>query len=87
MAQTQLVLWDWNGTLLNDLQLSIQALNRLLAENGYPQQFDTRAYRKIFGFPIQDYYRRAGFDFSRHPYDGWRSAIWRCISPLPKAAG
>lgn len=69
MAQTQLVLWDWNGTLLNDLQLSIQALNRLLAENGYPQQFDTRAYRKIFGFPIQDYYRRAGFDFSRHPYD------------------
>ena len=31
MAQTQLVLWDWNGTLLNDLQLSIQALNRLLA--------------------------------------------------------
>lgn len=69
MAQTQLVLWDWNGTLLNDLQLSIQALNRLLAENGYPQQFDTRAYRKIFGFPIQEYYRRAGFDFSRHPYD------------------
>lgn len=68
MKQTQLVLWDWNGTLLNDLAFSIDLLNQLLRENGYPQQFSTRQYRTIFGFPIEDYYRRAGFDFDKHPF-------------------
>ena len=27
-----------------------------------------RHYRELFGFPIEDYYRCAGFDFARHPY-------------------
>lgn len=64
----QLVLWDWNGTLLDDVALCVDALNRLLARHGYPQQYDLPAYRKIFGFPIRDYYIRAGFDFSRHSF-------------------
>ena len=63
------LIWDWNGTLLDDVQLCLDLLNWLLQKNGYPQRYDLRQYRQIFGFPIREYYRRAGFDFARHPYD------------------
>ena len=65
---TELILWDWNGTLLDDVDLCVDALNHLLAQYGYSQHYDLDAYRKIFGFPVEDYYVRAGFDFSRHPF-------------------
>ena len=67
--KTSLVLWDWNGTLLDDLALCVDSLNWLLREFGYPQQYSTPAYKKIFGFPIVEYYRRAGFDFEKHSFD------------------
>lgn len=70
MAQTKLLIWDWNGTLLDDVQLCLDILNQLLAKHGYPQHYDTVQYRQLFRFPIQDYYQDAGFDFSRHPYAG-----------------
>ena len=65
----ELILWDWNGTLLDDVQLCEDALNRLLARFGYPQRYDREQYRAIFGFPVQDYYARAGFDFARDSFD------------------
>lgn len=68
MPRLDVVLWDWNGTLLDDVDVCIRCLNRLLADHGYPQQYDLPQYREIFGFPIIDYYRRAGFDLARHPF-------------------
>lgn len=65
----ELILWDWNGTLLDDVQLCLDALNRLLAQYGYSQRYNHDQYRAIFGFPVQEYYARAGFDFSRHSFD------------------
>ena len=64
----ELILWDWNGTLLDDVELCVDALNRLLAKHAYPQRYDRNQYRAIFGFPIEEYYIRAGFDFSRHSF-------------------
>lgn len=64
----ELILWDWNGTLLDDVELCVDALNRLLKKYAYPQRYDRDQYRAIFGFPIEEYYVRAGFDFSRHSF-------------------
>lgn len=64
----ELVLWDWNGTLLDDVDLCVDALNRLLAAYHYPQHYTKPQYREIFGFPVEDYYRRAGFDFEKDPF-------------------
>lgn len=63
------VIWDWNGTLLNDVALCAQLLDTLLTRHGYPPVGGIDAYRAVFGFPIRDYYQRAGFDFARHPYE------------------
>ena len=51
----ELILWDWNGTLLDDVELCENALNRLLQRYGYPQRYDHEQYRAIFGFPVEDY--------------------------------
>ena len=48
---TDCVIWDWNGTLLDDVDLCVEALNWLLAQFGYPQRYDRAQYQGIFGFP------------------------------------
>ncbi len=63
-----LIFWDWNGTLLDDLEVCVDCLNQLLQDFGYPQQYNVDTYREIFCFPISDYYIRAGFDFQKHPF-------------------
>ena len=65
----ELILWDWNGTLLDDVALCVDALNRLLERHGYAQRYDLTSYREIFGFPIVEYYRRAGFDFAKDSFE------------------
>lgn len=82
----ELILWDWNGTLLDDVQLCVDALNRLLARYGYPQRYDRDQYRAIFGFPVQEYYARAGFDFPATVSMNWRSVSWKITFPPAPAA-
>ena len=62
------LIWDFNGTILDDVEVGIRSANRLLAAHGLPLIASTAHYRSIFGFPIVNYYRRLGFDFSQTPY-------------------
>ena len=62
------IAWDFNGTILNDLDASLSAANALLAQYSLPTLPDLNAYREVFGFPVINYYRRIGFDFDRIPY-------------------
>ena len=61
-------IWDFNGTILDDVELGIYALNVLLKESGIEKVVEKEEYRKLFGFPIIDYYREVGFDFEKTPY-------------------
>lgn len=63
------LIWDWNGTLLDDLQLCLGLLNELLEESGCPNRYDLEGYREIFGFPVVDYYRRAGLDLEKRSFE------------------
>lgn len=61
-------LWDWNGTLVNDVALCSQLLNSQLQRHGHAPLGGVDEYRRVFRFPIEEYYKDAGFDFSRCPY-------------------
>ena len=63
------VFWDWNGTLLNDLEWSFNVLNRMLTRRRMKPLQDISVYREVFGFPIKEYYRKVGFDFEKEPYE------------------
>lgn len=62
------VIWDWNGTLLDDAWLCVEVMNALLSEHGLPPMDEAR-YQAIFRFPVVDYYRELGFDFERTPFE------------------
>jgi phosphoglycolate phosphatase len=68
MPRYDLIIWDWNGTLLDDLWLALDVANRMLARRALPTM-DQDRYREIFDFPVSEYYRRAGFDFDREPFE------------------
>lgn len=55
------VIWDWNGTLLDDAWLCVEILNRLL-EEWRLDSITVDRYRHIFDFPVIDFYRQLGFD-------------------------
>lgn len=54
------IVWDWNGTLLDDTWLCCESLNRLLAEDGRAP-VDPEHYRRIFEFPVIKVYQAIGF--------------------------
>lgn len=62
------VLWDFNGTLLDDVELCRSILNGMLTSRGIAA-VDYARYREIFGFPVRDYYIRAGLDLSRYSFE------------------
>ena len=57
------IVWDWNGTLLDDLWLCIESINFVLESRGM-SQVDKESYKSIFTFPVIKYYEHLGFDFS-----------------------
>jgi phosphoglycolate phosphatase len=68
LKNTKALIWDWNGTLLNDVGISIQSMNQMLEKRGYPLLTEEK-YLSIFTFPVQEYYKKAGVDFEQHDWD------------------
>ncbi|MBN1819940.1 MAG: HAD family hydrolase [Prolixibacteraceae bacterium] len=61
------IIWDWNGTLLNDLDLCVGTINILLADRKLPLLTNGR-YKEVFSFPVKQYYEKAGFDFTKEDF-------------------
>ncbi len=70
------LIWDFNGTVLNDVQHGIHCVNPMLEARGLAIIPDVETYRELFGFPIDDYYRRLGFDFEKEDYDTVLAPEW-----------
>jgi phosphoglycolate phosphatase len=62
------VIWDWNGTLLNDTALSLNIINGVLKSRSL-KTLSLEDYRHIFDFPVKKYYAKAGFNFSEYSFE------------------
>jgi phosphoglycolate phosphatase len=60
LSDLQRMIWDWNGTLLDDVSLVVDIMGGLLREYGLPA-LDVARYLEIFEFPTRKYYQRLGF--------------------------
>jgi len=63
------IIWDWNGTLFNDVSWCMEVMNIMLIERKIDPLPNIHAYHKAFCFPIIDYYKNVGFDFSKEPFE------------------
>lgn len=62
------VIWDWNGTLVNDADLCVEIVNELLVE--FDQKpINIKFYLDNFEFPVKNFYRKIGLPTTLKLYD------------------
>jgi phosphoglycolate phosphatase len=66
--EKSIIVWDWNGTLLNDVDICIETMNGMLDKRKLPL-LDAERYKSVFTFPVKDYYAALGFNFDKEPFD------------------
>ena len=62
------LIWDWNGTLLDDVAAAVGALNRMLVKRG-ARPITIEHYRRRFGFPVRPFYAELGVDLAKWDWD------------------
>jgi len=62
------IIWDWNGTLVDDVWLVVEIMNKMLKKRKLPR-IDSKRYREIFDFPVINYYSKLGYDFSKESFE------------------
>ena len=63
------IIWDFNGTLLNDVGICVDCLNTLLKKSWHERKKRKKNTKKNIYVSDKEYYRRAGFDFDVTDYD------------------
>lgn len=58
------ILFDFNGTIINDVELSLEAINNTAKKYLHRDEISLEEYREVFTFPVKKYYERLGFDFN-----------------------
>ncbi len=79
------ILWDWNGTLLDDAAYCLDLTDRLLKIFRLPAMGSLEVYRERFGFPVIDYYGHLGFDRQIFPEVAviWMDGYMRGEAAIP----
>jgi phosphoglycolate phosphatase len=62
------IIWDWNGTLLNDAEFCVSCMNLVLNKH-HLKSIDINTYRNAFTFPVKIYYEAIGFDFNKIDFE------------------
>lgn len=61
------IIWDWNGTIIDDAWLCVEIMNEVLREK-HLNLIDLESYRKNFCFPVKEYYKKLGFNFKKEEF-------------------
>ncbi len=63
------IIWDWNGTILDDLQINFEVENTLLSRRGRILIKDLEEYQEKFQFPIIKFYESLDFDLENEKFE------------------
>jgi len=61
------IIWDWNGTLLDDAWLFVDVMNEILHKRNM-NTITLSKYREVFEFPIRNYYHTLGFNLDKESF-------------------
>tara|TARA_B100000941_G_scaffold61323_1_gene40448 strand:+ start:2472 stop:3107 length:636 start_codon:yes stop_codon:yes gene_type:complete len=62
------IVFDWNGTLIDDAWVFVDVLNVLLKKHQL-NQIDLNAYQEMFCFPLSEFYQNLGFDVASDAFN------------------
>lgn len=63
----QYIFWDWNGTIMDDVGVALDAVNQMLRERQYPLITMSR-YRELMDTPVIRFYEPL-FDLEKYPFE------------------
>ena len=69
MPKYKYIIWDWNGTILDDLQINFEVENTLLSRRGRTLIKDIGEYQEKFQFPIIKFYESLDFDLENEKFE------------------
>ena len=80
------IIWDWNGTILDDSWLCVNVINSILKEKRIPV-ISEEIYSEKFTIPIRDFYTSIGISFDKESYSEltelffhlYESEIHKCV--------
>lgn len=84
ISPPQHIIWDWNGTLLDDTETCVQALNRCLADRSI-KPVTCADYRDLFCFPVRDYYRMLGMSCSDSEWENLTAEFHQHYAELSRS--
>ena len=58
------IIWDWNGTLLDDLDICVRSINHILLKRNL-LKISVNTYRSNFCFPVENFYEKIGLDLNK----------------------
>lgn len=62
------IIWDWNGTIIDDVDVCVDIINESLLKRNLPAVSRAK-YREIFEFPVINYYKTLGFNFENESFE------------------
>lgn len=68
MQKRTYILWDWNGTLLDDTRSAFDTLNIMLAKRG-AKSIEMKFYLDNFAFPVKPFYESIGMVLENEDWD------------------
>ncbi len=75
MKKVSYVVWDWNGTLFDDVDVCVSIINNMLYDRQFGKEYTIEKYKEIFCFPIVEYYKNAGLNFDEESFEDL-AQIW-----------
>lgn len=90
MKKYSRIIWDFNGTLVDDVKAGIDCVNIMLRRRRLKTIESLEYYYSVFCFPIKNYYSNLGFDFTKEDYElsaqeWYREYYFQCrFAPLCK---
>lgn len=68
LSHKNTIIWDYNGTLIDDVHICIESINKMLIDRNI-RPIDEFSYKKLFDFPVKEYYAKIGFDFNKESFE------------------
>ncbi len=63
------IIWDYNGTIIDDIDLCLAVENKMLEKRGMKHNYTLQEYQELFCFPVINYYIKLGYTFENETYD------------------
>lgn len=76
------ILFDWNGTLQDDVRAAVAGTNALLRDQGSPE-ITVERYREVFTLPARSSYGALGIDLAHHDWGALCDRFFSVFTSYP----